>query len=340
MILFSISLPSFKKINWPKIKVSRKPKTKKKEVPKEYFLIFSFLLSLLAILLFLLIGLEIVKTPGPDIKKTLGFKELLPTPAPYPLNKRVSAPPSFSARSVIALDAASMVSLYQKNAEEKVFPASTSKIMTALVSLDFYPLSQVLKVAEFEIEGNQIGLIADEEITVENLLYGLLVGSGNDAALVLAQNYPGGISAFVEAMNQKAAQLQLKNTRFTNPIGFDEEGHFSSAQDLARLTLAAVKNPTFAEIVSTPALVISDISQTHSHFLKNTNELIGKLEGVRGVKTGWTQNAGECLIALIERNGEKIVTVVLGSEDRFGETQALIGWIFENFSWQTVLPDY
>lgn len=341
MILFT-ALLNLKKINWFKICPKVEMKKNKEFVPKEYFSAISFLLGLLAILVFLLVGIEVIKSQSSDfkeLKKTLGFKELLPTSAPYPVNQEISPLPSFTARSVVALDIDSMVGLYQKNPGERVSPASTTKIMTALVALDYYSLNQVLTVGEFEVEGNMIDLVSGEEITVENLLYGLLVGSGNDAALVLAQNYPGGTTGFLLAMNKKAAQLQLENTRFANPTGLDEEGHFSTALDLARLTVEAIKNPTFSRIVSVPSLVITDVSGQKTHFLENTNELIGKLEGVKGVKTGWTQNAGECLIALTERNGEKIVTVLLGSEDRFGETQALINWVFENFRWQTISPE-
>ncbi|HUW24393.1 MAG TPA: D-alanyl-D-alanine carboxypeptidase family protein [Patescibacteria group bacterium] len=299
------------------------------------------LMGFLAILVFLLIGRAMVKTPPKPaltLRGILGFRTLLPTPAPYPVNKKVTELPTFSARSVIALDVNSMVPLYEEEADQKLFPASTTKIMTALVALEHYPLDQILTVGRITVSGNLIKLLPGERITVENLLYGILVGSGNDATLVLAENFPGGTGAFVEAMNQKAKDLRLDNTHFVNPIGLDETGHYSTARDLARLTQEAVKNPIFVRIVSTSAVAVSDVSGEINHFLKNTNELVGKLEGVKGVKTGWTQNAGECLIALTERNGEKVVTVVLGSQDRFGETQKLIEWIFTNFSWETVKP--
>ncbi len=299
------------------------------------------LVGFLTILGFLLFSRAMIRVPGEPVsgfKKILGFRALLPTPALYPVDQKVSPPPSLSAHSVIALDVNSMVPLYEKEADQKLFPASTTKIMTALVALEHYPLDQVITVGKTKVDGNLIGLLPGERITVENLLYGALVGSGNDAAQAVAEGFPGGSSAFVEAMNKKAKDLQLLNSHFTNPVGLDEEGHYSTAQDLARLTVEAVKNPIFVRIVSTSAVVVSDVTGKTNHFLKNTNELIGRLEGVKGVKTGWTQNAGECLIALTERKGEKILTVVLGSEDRFGETQKLIEWIFTNFSWETVAP--
>jgi len=322
-----MNLPSF---SWPSLKLN----FWLKKLPLS-------LMGFLAILGFLFIGRLIIKAPSEPalkLKGILGFRELLPTPAPYPINKKISELSPLSARSAIALDAYSMIILYEKEADQPLFPASTTKIMTALVALEHYPLDLVITVGKIKVDGNQMKLLTGEQITVENLLCGILVGSGNDAALVLAENFPGGKTAFVTAMNEKAKELRLENTHFTNPVGLDEAGHYSTAKDLAKLTVEAVKNPIFSRIVSTSAVAVSDTSGKITHFLKNTNELIGRLEGVKGVKTGWTQNAGECLIALTERKGEKVVTVILGSQDRFGETQKLIEWIFTNFSWETVVP--
>jgi len=181
-------------------------------------------------------------------------------------------------------------------------------------------------------------LLPGEKITAENLLYGLLVGSGNDAAQTLAENFPGGMANFVSAMNRKAWEIKLSGTHFANPMGLDEENHYSTARDLAQLALIAIKNPSFAKIVSTSEFIATDISGTIVHKLKNTNELVGKADGVKGVKTGWTQNAGGCLVSLIEKSGRRIVIVVLGSEDRFGETEKLVDWIFVNFVWKIIAP--
>ncbi len=296
--------------------------------------------SFFILLGFLFLGAAIIKEPSlpAKLRPILGFKELLPTPAPYPVNQKISEFPNLSANSLIVLDVDSMATLYERNSSRKVFPASTTKVMTALIVLKNYPLDQLITVGQTKVEGNQVKLVPGERMTAENLLYCLLVGSGNDAAVVLAENYPQGTTAFVEAMNRQAQELKLENTHFTNPVGLDEEGHYSTAGDLARLAVEALKNPVFSRIVSTPSIVVTDESGQMTHFLKNTNELMGKLEGVKGVKTGWTENAGECLITLDERNGHKIVTVILGSKDRFGETQTLIEWVFQNFSWQMVRP--
>jgi len=301
------------------------------------------ILTLLALLLFWLAGQRLVKSPQaiilpPPVREFLGFKNLLPTPYPYPVNHYLFSLPPLSAKSVVVLDADSMAILYEKNPDERLRPASTTKIMTALVALDYYSLDQVLTVGDFKVEGSVVGLKPGEKITVKNLLYGLLVSSGNDAAEVLGQNYPGGMASFVASMNEKARKLNLTGTHFTNSIGLDEAEHYSTAKDLARLSVAALKNSLFAQIVSTPEIAMTDISGEMVHKLKNTNELIGQVDGVKGIKTGWTEEAGECLVTLEERANQRIIIVLLGSHDRFGETKKIIDWVFANFTWESLAP--
>lgn len=299
-------------------------------------------LTLLALLLFWLIGLWLVRSPQtiilPPVKEFLGFKQLLPSPYPYPVDRHVLPPPELSAKSVVVLDADSMSSLYEKNPNERLRPASTTKIMTALTALDYYSLDQVLTVGDFRVEGSTVGLKPGEQITVKNLLYGLLVSSGNDAAEVLGQNYPGGMASFVASMNEKARKLNLTGTHFVNPTGLDEEGHYSTAKDLARLSVTALKNSLFAQIVSAPEATITDVTGKIVHQLKNTNELVGQVDGVKGIKTGWTEEAGECLVTLEERENRRIIIALLGSSDRFGETKKIIDWVFTNFTWESVTP--
>ena len=298
-----------------------------------------FVFSLLAIFFILLSFSFIVRENGllstGEIK---GFGDLLPTPALYPTNNRVSTLPELTARSVFVIDANSSVVLYKKDPDLRLMPASTTKIMTALVALEQYSLQDVLVVGKMEIDGNTLDLQEGERMTVESLLYGLLVGSGNDAAEVLAENFPQGVSGFVWTMNKKAEEYGLKDTHFQNPIGLDDSENYTTTHDLATLAQIALKNPVFSRIVSTSGLTITDISGSITHTLQNTNELVVKYAWVKGVKTGWTQNAGECLVSLIEKDEKKIIIVLLGSEDRFGETQILTDWIFDNFSWETIAP--
>lgn len=267
----------------------------------------------------------------------------LPAPAFYPVNVTEVAAPFLTAKSAVVMDVDSRVLMYEKNPYIRLLPASTIKIMTAVIALESYNPDKVLMVPPVSYEGQDMELIEGEQITVKNLLYGLLVSSANDAASTLAQDYPGGEKEFIQAMNKKAEELNLENSFFTNPTGMDDEEIFTvslsytSTLDLARLTGYALKNPIFAQIVATPRIVVTDISGEISHELFNINELLVQLEGIRGVKTGWTEEAGECLVTYTEREGKGIITVVLGSEDRFGESQALIEWAFANHQWQELL---
>ncbi|PIS14790.1 hypothetical protein COT64_00765 [Candidatus Shapirobacteria bacterium CG09_land_8_20_14_0_10_39_12] len=313
---------------------------KSTKIWKKISLLFPFS-CLFIVFGFLLLIANVVKPNSVFIVEknlVLGFDELLPPPKPYPVNKGAAVLPELTAKSVVIQDIDSSVILYQREPDLRLFPASTTKMMTGLVAYEAYPLNEILTVGEIKMDGNRINLVFGEQITVENLLYGLLVGSGNDAAEVLGANYPGGMSAFILAMNKKAVDLKLTNTNFTNPIGLDEVNHYSSALDLARLAGYLTNNQVLAKIVSTPEITITDVSGAIKHTLKNTNELTGKVDGVKGVKTGWTKNAGECLVTFVEKDGRKIIISLLGSGNRFGETQKLIDWVFNNFEWKVIVP--
>lgn len=261
----------------------------------------------------------------------------------FPPNPVLAAETSFpiiSAQGVLAVDLNSGVPLYEKNPDAPLLPASTTKIITALVALDSYQLDQVLVVGKgVRVDGQKMGLYVGEQMKVEDLLYGLLVYSANDAAETLAQNYVGGYQAFVDAMNIKASDLFMTNSHFDNPVGLDGIGQQSTAKDLIRASEVAMRNPEFAKIVGTKQIVVTDVTGKNVYNLKNINELLGAVPGVKGVKTGWTENARENLVTYIERDGHKIMIAVLGSQDRFGETKELIDWIFTNYQWQEVKPD-
>lgn len=270
-------------------------------------------------------------TPAPF---TIPF--LIPTPAPYPTNVTGVYPGAdVSAVGVVAQDADSGVVLYQRNSYEPFAPASTTKIVTALVSLDAYDLDEVLTVKTVQNNWQTMKLVAGERMTVENLLYGTLIQSGNDAAWALAENYPGGVTAFVDAMNRKAGDLRLTQSHFTNPVGFDDPAHKMTPMDLVRLASVALSDKTIAKMVAIPQITISDVTHTYFHNLTNINELLGKIPGVGGIKTGWTEEAGESLVTLVERGGHRVITVVLKSQDRFADTTKLIDWVFANHRWET-----
>lgn len=264
--------------------------------------------------------------------------ELYLPPTESPVNITGVKAPWLSARAAAVIDADDKTILHAKNPDLKLLPASTTKIMTALVALDHYPLDRVITVDSVHNTGQVMKLKPGERISVENLLYGLLVNSANDAATVLAQNFEGGEDAFISAMNQKVKDLGLTDTNFTNASGLDAYGHYTTAHDLALLAAAAMKNDIFRKIVGTLGISIADADNTVVHDLETINELLGKIPGLTGVKTGWTELAGECFVAYVSRNNRNLITVVLGSADRFGETSALINWAYSNFRWETVTP--
>lgn len=267
------------------------------------------------------------------------FPVAVPSPALLPKRTGSVDPVTFlSAEGVVVYDVASAVTIYEKNADELLSPASTTKILTALVALDTYNLDDVVTVKTVANNGQVMGLVPGEQMTVENLLYGALVLSGNDAAWALGEQYQGGVDAFVAAMNKKAQDLHLTNSHFTNPVGYDDPEHKMTARDLARLSAFALTNKTIAKIVAIPQITVSDVSHTRFHPLSNVNQLLGKVPGVAGIKTGWTEEAGENLVTLIERNGHRVILVVLKSKDRFGDTMALINWVFSDVTWETVAP--
>lgn len=258
---------------------------------------------------------------------------------PIPFNPHQNSGPALTAKAALVIDLPSSTILYSKNPDDQLLPASTTKIMTALVALDSYPLDQEIVITEEERTiGHTMKLTRGERMTVKNLLFGTLVASGNDAALALALSYPqGGYSAFLEAMNQKAKQLHMTNTSYRNVSGVESPNHYTSAKDLATLTQIALQNQLFSDIISTEKIAVTSVDKVFTHNLYTTNQLLGKIDGLDGVKTGWTENAGECLVTTTSRNGHRILTVILGSEDRFGESENLIEWAFSEHYW--VNPD-
>lgn len=255
-----------------------------------------------------------------------------------PVLKEDAKYPILSAQSVMAVDLESGVTLYEKDPNKALLPASTTKILTALVALDTYQPDQILKVGKINVEGQKMGLFAGEEMKFIDLLNGLLIYSANDAAEVLARNHPGGRDLFIGLMNKKVKDLGLNNSHFTNPVGLDDGAQYSTTRDLVVVAKYAMQNPIFAEIVGTKEKTVKSVDGKISHKLTNINKLLGEVPGVKGVKTGWTENARENLVTYIERDNRKVMTVVLGSSDRFGETKELIDWVFNNYSWEEVKP--
>lgn len=250
-----------------------------------------------------------------------------------PENLGVPAP-QVSAAAVFVDDLDTGTVLFVKDPQKKVAIASTTKIMTALVASAYFKQNDILKAPGdiLSITGSTMNLKPGEQLTFRSLLYGMLLNSGNDAAFTLAANFPGGLDGFIAAMNKKAFDLGLHNTHFDNPAGFDSPNHYSSASDLAKIAVAAMEDSQIARVVSTKQTEVASTDKTVIHSLKNLNKLLGE-PGVLGIKTGTTPAAKENFVGLIERDNHKILTVVLGSDDRFGETEKLINWTFQNFTW-------
>lgn len=242
-------------------------------------------------------------------------------------------PPQFSADAILAQDLNSGKIIYQKNINLRMSPASTTKLMTALVAVEYFKPQDILEVyPEDLVGGSDMDLTAGERLYFRDLLYGMLLNSGNDAAFTIASNYPGGLNMFVLQMNKKAKELGLTNTRFRNPAGFDSDGHYSSAFDLAKIAANVVSNLQLRRVVATKETSVMAMGTNKTHYLRNLNKLLDQV-GVLGIKTGRTEKSGENLIGLVDRNSHKVLTVILDSKDRFGETEALIDWVYSNFEW-------
>ena len=243
--------------------------------------------------------------------------------------KGESDKPEISAKSALVLDLDSKKVIYEKNPKEKLAFASLAKIMTAIIALENPKKDNKYLVSQKDLVGeNSMGLEAGEVLSLEELLYGLILPSGNDAAETLASNYKGGRKEFIKAMNDKAKALGLKDTNFTNPSGLEGDGaQYSTAYDLMVMTEYAMANfPVFAKVVSTFQINIESTSLHKAYFLENETNLISSYPGVKGVKTGYTPEAGFCLVTYLDYNGHKIIGVLLGSENRRQEMKDLLDY--------------
>jgi D-alanyl-D-alanine carboxypeptidase (penicillin-binding protein 5/6) len=244
--------------------------------------------------------------------------------------------PAVTANSALLVDLDSGQTLFARHPDDPLPPASTAKLMTALIVLQQANLDDVVTISQVaaETSGSRMGLTAGETLTVRELLYGLLLPSGNDAAVALAEHVAGSQAAFVALMNDQAARLGLTATHFTGPHGMDAEGQTTSAADLLAVARAALEYPVFAQIVATPAAEIGGMA------LANTNELLGKYPGVDGIKTGTSDAGGECLVASATRRDHRLLAIVLGSQDRYADARTLLDFAGNGWHWTaTTLPD-
>lgn len=236
--------------------------------------------------------------------------------------------PDTSAAAAILMHADSGQVLYAHNADARMLIASTTKIMTAIVVLESCSLDEAVLVGaeSVGVEGSSMYLEAGRTYTVEQLLYGMMLASGNDAATALAIHTAGSIEAFAQMMNDKAQELRLTGSSFKNPHGLDEDGHYSTAEDLACLTAYCMENPDFQKIVSTKSYTVGELTYV------NHNKLLSMYTGTLGVKTGYTSSAGRSLVSCAERDGIRLICVTLGDPDDWDDHCNLYDWAFGNYS--------
>ena len=242
--------------------------------------------------------------------------------------------PTLNSRIAVAYDRKSGEVIWGKDENKRTAMASTTKIMTAIVTLENCDLTQTVTISKKSAGtgGSRLGLKADDKITMNDLLYGLMLKSGNDAAVAIAETVGGSVEGFAELMNEKAKELKLENTHYVTPHGLDDPEHYTTAVELAKLADYALQNETFAKIVNTKNYTVTINGYPKS--ISNTNELLGYLEGVNGVKTGFTNNAGRCLVTSVNRNGFEIITVILQADTkkfRTADSIKLIEYIYKNY---------
>jgi len=240
---------------------------------------------------------------------------------------------AISAQKAILMDATTGRILYEKNADARSLIASTTKIMTALVICEQCNVLDRMRIPKeaVGIEGSSMYLREGEIITVQELLYGLMLHSGNDAAVALAIYCGGTVEGFAELMNDKARQLGMKDSHFENPNGLDAPGHFSTARDLAILASHAMENPVFAKTVSTKTIAIGQ------RYLRNHNKLLWQYAGADGVKTGYTRAAGRILVSSAVRSGRRLIAVTINAPDDWNDHAALLNQGFSNFEIQRLV---
>lgn len=236
------------------------------------------------------------------------------------------APPEVGSAAALLMDAASQTVLYQKDAARRWAPASTTKMVTALVALERSDLNSTVVVQPEDLAvASAVGLTAGETWRLEDLIYALLLSSDNAAGLAIARHVAGSVAGFVDLMNAQAARWGLEDTHFANPHGLDDPQQYSTAADLAQIALHGLAQPTFARIVATRE------RQAEGRTLRNLNELLGSYPGAEGVKTGTTDQAGQCLVSTVRRPDGWAVCVVLGSGDRYRDSRLLLDYYFGSY---------
>lgn len=241
-----------------------------------------------------------------------------------------AAPENISAVSAIVIEAKTGTVLWEKNSHEQRAMASTTKIMTAMLTIEAGELDREFTVDPIAImvEGTSMGLCEGDRVSRRDLLYGILLPSGNDAANAAAVSVSGSIAAFVKQMNSRAEELGLSDTHFATPSGLDAQGHYTTAYDLARLTAYAMQNDTFREIVCCSSAEVEFGNPPYKRTLYNSNKMLKRYDGAIGVKTGFTDNARRCLVSAAERDGVTLIAVTLNAPDDWNDHTKMLDYGF------------
>ncbi|MDF2683643.1 MAG: peptidase [Brevibacillus sp.] len=254
--------------------------------------------------------------------------------------RAAASPPGLSAESAALIDVASGRILYAKNGTKKMRIASLTKTMTAIVAIESGKLNEAVTVPPeaVGVEGSSIYLKKNEKLTLEELLYGLMLRSGNDAAVTIATHIGGSLPGFVYMMNEKAALIGMNHTNFTNPHGLDDSNmHYSTAEDMVKLSAYALRNPVFRQIVSTKVKDISWEGEQWDRRLLNKNKMLHLYNGADGVKTGYTKLAKRCLASSATRDGRQLATITLNASDDWNDSAKLMDWGFANFAMKEIV---
>lgn len=245
-----------------------------------------------------------------------------------------------SARSAAVIDAASGRVLYEKDGDTRAGMASTTKIMTAICAIENKELDSLATVSANAsgVEGSSMYLIKGERLTLSDLLYGLMLVSGNDAATAVAEHVSGSVEKFVKLMNETALEIGAYNSHFTNPHGLSDAEHYTTALDLAKISAYAMKNPTFAKIVSTKSQSVPWKDHDYNRRLVNHNKFLSMYDGCIGIKTGFTKATGRCLVTAVERDGMRLICVTLNAPDDWNDHRDLYNSAFAEFKQYTVKP--
>lgn len=241
-------------------------------------------------------------------------------------NTGVQAQIGTSAKAAVVINADTCRAIYSQNQNERLPMASTTKIMTALLLCENADLEQTITVTKqmVTVEGSSMGLLAGDTVSYHDLLYGLLLASGNDAANTVAISLCGSVTAFADKMNEKAQQIGLKDTHFVTPSGLDAEGHYTTAYDLACLAAYALQNEDFLAACSSQNATLNYGNPPYKRTIKNHNKLLGSYDGVIGVKTGFTKKSGRCLVSAARRDGKTVVAVTLNDPNDWQDHKALL----------------